>query len=190
MSIKPGTTNLPCASIVSVALADMLAPTATIRPSAIATSRIAFSLREGSMTRPPLTIRSHFTGVAANRPGIAANVAVAAKTNWRRVFMASRVYQNFRPEPARESVPYLSLRGYVHWGVRTHACRVGTRANTFVELQKSVRHKIPGKFQCKPFVRRIGLTGRMERALSSEVAPVTVGSGDPLDTFEGLLGEH
>ena len=32
----------------------MLASTATIRPSAIATSRIASSLREGSMTRPPL----------------------------------------------------------------------------------------------------------------------------------------
>ena len=48
----------------------------------------------------------------------------------------------------------------------------------------------PFEFQCKPFGNRIGLTGRMERALSSEVAPVTVGSGDSLDSFEGLFEQH
>jgi RNA polymerase sigma-70 factor, ECF subfamily len=43
------------------------------------------------------------------------------------------------------------------------------------------------EFQCKPFLSRIGLTVRMGRALSSEVAPVTEGSGGPLDDFEAFV---
>ena len=42
------------------ALAEMLVLRAAIRPGVIATSRIAFTLREGSMTRPPLTNRVVF----------------------------------------------------------------------------------------------------------------------------------
>ncbi len=48
----------------------------------------------------------------------------------------------------------------------------------------------PPQFRCKPLVSRIGLTWRMERALSSEVAPVAVGSGGPLDNFEALFEQH
>jgi hypothetical protein len=81
MSIKPGTTNLPRASVVSVALAGILAWTAAMRPSAIATSRIAFSLRDGSTTRPPLTIRSYFAAGAASELGIPTIAAVAVDTN-------------------------------------------------------------------------------------------------------------
>src|SRR5665213_1370963 len=83
MSIKPGTTNLPRASIVSTASARMAAAIDAIRPLAIATSRIASSLRAGSMTRPPLTIRSYFTAASA---GTRIHVAApaAAQTNCRR----------------------------------------------------------------------------------------------------------
>ena len=86
ISISPGTTSLPRASMVSAAPAGMLAAIAAIRPWAMATSRIASSLREGSMTRPPLTIRSYFTVAAASTSTPRTNVAapVAVQTNWRR----------------------------------------------------------------------------------------------------------
>src|SRR5215472_8696210 len=58
ISISPGATILPRASIVWEASAAMSASTATILPPAIATSRIASSPAEGSMTRPPLMRRS------------------------------------------------------------------------------------------------------------------------------------
>src|SRR2546425_13031414 len=45
---------------------EMWAPPATIRPRAIAMSRIASSLTEGSITRPPLRIKSYFAGTAVN----------------------------------------------------------------------------------------------------------------------------
>jgi hypothetical protein len=58
ISIRPGATILPRASIVSVGSPAMLASTAAILPPAIATSRTASSPTEGSMTRPFLMIRS------------------------------------------------------------------------------------------------------------------------------------
>ena len=45
-------------------------------------------------------------------------------------------------------------------------------------------------FRCKPFLSQIGLTGRMERALSSEVAPVAVASGGSPNNFEGLFEQY
>src|SRR5262249_8140379 len=58
ISISPGATILPRASIVWEASPAMSASTTTILPPAIATSRIALSPAEGSMTRPPLIRRS------------------------------------------------------------------------------------------------------------------------------------
>src|SRR6266705_1662164 len=86
MSSKPVTTYWPRASIDSPASPGMLASTATIRPWAIATSRIALSLREGSMTRAPLTIKSYFAALAESTFGRRTNIAapVAAPTNLRR----------------------------------------------------------------------------------------------------------
>src|ERR1700733_7749000 len=45
-------------------------------------------------------------------------------------------------------------------------------------------------FQCKPPVSQIGLTGRMERAVASEAAPVTVGSSGAVDNFEDLFEQY
>jgi RNA polymerase sigma-70 factor (ECF subfamily) len=50
--------------------------------------------------------------------------------------------------------------------------------------------KLLAEIQCKPASPRIGLNVRMERALSSEVAPVTEGSGGRLDDFETLVEQH
>ncbi len=89
MSSRPGTTILPRASTVSAASAAMFASTAAIRPPAIATSRIASTLSEGSITRPPLMIRSYL-GVCARTlvtRAKAAAPAAAAQTNWRRFSM-------------------------------------------------------------------------------------------------------
>jgi RNA polymerase sigma-70 factor, ECF subfamily len=47
-----------------------------------------------------------------------------------------------------------------------------------------------GDFQCKPLVSQIGLTGRMERAVASEAAPVTVGSSGANDNFEELFEQY
>jgi len=48
----------------------------------------------------------------------------------------------------------------------------------------------PRTLPCKPRDSQIGLTGWMERALSSEVAPEKVESGRPLDNFEELFEQH
>jgi len=64
MSISPGTTSLPRAPIVSAASPTIPASTAAIRPCTIATSRIASIRSEGSMTRPPLMIRSYVAACA------------------------------------------------------------------------------------------------------------------------------
>jgi len=69
------TTDLPRASIMSAASAAMLASTAAMRPPAIATSRIALILSEGSITRPPLMIKSY---VAASTFDARANIAALA----------------------------------------------------------------------------------------------------------------
>ena len=61
--------------MVSAASPAMLASTAAMRPPAIATSRIALILSEGSMTRPPLTIKSY---VAANTFDTRAHIAALA----------------------------------------------------------------------------------------------------------------
>ncbi len=58
MSIKPGTTSLPRASSVAAASAESVGSTAAIRPAAMPTSRTASSRSDGSMTRPPLMMRS------------------------------------------------------------------------------------------------------------------------------------
>src|SRR5712691_5685669 len=87
MSSRPGTTILPRASKVSAASAERLASTAAMRPPSIATSRIASTLSEGSITRPPLMIRSYVAGAArtsVTRANAAAPAAAAALTNWRR----------------------------------------------------------------------------------------------------------
>src|SRR5262245_2609226 len=87
MSMRPGATILLRASIVSVASPAILASIAAIFPPAIATSRMASIPTEGSMTRPPLIIRSY---VAANASGARPNntaLAAAAHTNWRRFIM-------------------------------------------------------------------------------------------------------
>ena len=56
---------LPRASIVSIASGGICGSIAVMWPSVIARSPIALSLREGSMTRPPLMIRSCRLFVAA-----------------------------------------------------------------------------------------------------------------------------
>jgi hypothetical protein len=58
MSIRPGVTILPLASIVSAASPVIVASTAAILPPAIATSRTPSSMTDGSTTRPPLMMRS------------------------------------------------------------------------------------------------------------------------------------
>ncbi len=59
MSIKPGTTSLPRASMAWAAVSvAIVGSTAAMRPPAMATSRMALSLSDGSMTCPPLMIRS------------------------------------------------------------------------------------------------------------------------------------
>ena len=91
MSISPGTTSLPRASIVSAGSPAMLASTAAMRPCAIATSRIASIRSEGSMTRPPLMIRS-YVAVWAKAFGArvtSAAPAAAAWRNWRRFIMVN-----------------------------------------------------------------------------------------------------
>src|SRR5918993_4769813 len=63
MSMSPGVTIRPVASTAFNALAGaMFAATDAIRPSLMATSRIASSLFCGSTTRPPL-IRKSYSGV-------------------------------------------------------------------------------------------------------------------------------
>jgi hypothetical protein len=77
------------ASMTAAPSAAMFASTAAIRPPAIATSRVASSLTEGSITRPPLTMRS-WLRAAANSSAARANtarVAAAARTNWRQFIM-------------------------------------------------------------------------------------------------------
>src|SRR5580704_9989931 len=56
--------------------------------------------------------------------------------------------------------------------------------------ERSPRCFSHAEFKCKPGPPRIGLNVRMERALSSEVAPVTEESGGPLDNFETLVEQH
>src|SRR5438067_13218814 len=61
---------------------------ATMRPPEIATSRTASSRPEGSMTRPPLIIRSYLAGCAADALGPRTSVAApaaAADRNRRRL---------------------------------------------------------------------------------------------------------
>src|SRR5688572_11243832 len=86
MSISPGTTSLPRASIVAVALPTMLVSTAAMRPRATATSRIPSMRREGSITRPPLMIRSYVAACAnaLGRSLTSVVPAAAAQRNWRR----------------------------------------------------------------------------------------------------------
>ena len=75
MSINPGATILPRASIVSLASPMILGSMATMRPPAIATSRMPSSPTEGSTTRPPLMTKSY---VAARTFGMRANIAAPA----------------------------------------------------------------------------------------------------------------
>src|SRR5262249_29724438 len=87
MSMRPGATILLRASIVSLASPAILASIVAIFPPAIATSRMASIPTEGSMTRPPLIIRSY---VAANAFGARPNnteLAAAVHTNWLRFIM-------------------------------------------------------------------------------------------------------
>src|SRR5262249_37864330 len=88
MSIRPGATILPRASMVSVALAVMLGATAAILPALMATSRTPSMPTEGTMTPPPLLTNSKLIGANAYGawPSIAA-LAVAPR-NWRRFNMA------------------------------------------------------------------------------------------------------
>jgi hypothetical protein len=58
VDVDPGATILPRASITAAVSPVMFGSTAAILPAAIATSRTASSATDGSMTRPPLTIRS------------------------------------------------------------------------------------------------------------------------------------
>src|SRR5256712_2056487 len=78
MSIKPGTTSLPRASMTSDASPAVLVSIAAIGPPAIATSRMASSLREGSMTRPLLMIKSYFAGAGVNAFGLRISAAAPA----------------------------------------------------------------------------------------------------------------
>src|SRR5438093_288976 len=98
MSIKPGTTSLPPAAMSSAAWPPMLVSIAAIRPPAIATSRMASSLREGSMTRPLLTIKSYFAGIAVNAFGlrISAAAPAAAPRNCRLLSIVNLLRQHRR----------------------------------------------------------------------------------------------
>src|SRR5207247_3463435 len=71
---------------------------AAIRPPAIATSRMASSLREGSMTRPFLTIKSYFAGIAVNAFGlrISAAAPAAAPRNCRLLSIVNLLRQHRR----------------------------------------------------------------------------------------------
>src|SRR2546423_10800849 len=68
MSISPGTTSFPRASITSAVPAAISVLTAMIRPPPTATSRTASSPRDGSMTRPPLMTRSYAVAASKLRP--------------------------------------------------------------------------------------------------------------------------
>src|SRR3989441_9177234 len=76
----------------------MLVSIAAIRPPAIATSRMASSLREGSMTRPLLTIKSYFAGIAVNAFGlrISAAAPAAAPMNCRLLSIVNLLRQHRR----------------------------------------------------------------------------------------------
>src|SRR5262245_24300897 len=123
MSRRPGTTSLPRASIMSAASAEMLGAIAAMRPLAIATSRTASSLAAGSMTRPPLTIRSKRLDWAARETAADASAAPVAAMNSRRVTKCAnrsatvqllfRVYHACRIDdgaPAHLHVPILEAR--------------------------------------------------------------------------------
>src|SRR5215467_3528741 len=84
MSMRPGATILPRASMVSVASPLISASTAAILPATIAMSRTASSPTDGSITRPPLMTRSY---VAADTIPTQANDAADAQRNWRRFIM-------------------------------------------------------------------------------------------------------
>src|SRR5262245_12089887 len=89
MSISPGTTSLPRASMISADSPVTLALMATMRPLEIATSRTASRRDDASMTRPPLMIRSYLSRVVENADGAQANNAAheAWYTNWRRFML-------------------------------------------------------------------------------------------------------
>src|SRR5215510_15047290 len=132
MSIRPGVTILPLASIVSAASPAIFASTAAILPPAIATSRIASSPTEGSMTRPPLMSRSY---VAASAPGAGANIAVAAvdvARNWRRFIMVDS--STF---VLQEDAGHLCAATAFPIGYRSHSghqgCRPVARTRKFAE---------------------------------------------------------
>src|SRR5215470_14948673 len=84
MSIRPGATILPRASMVSAASPLMSASTAAILPAMIATSRTASSPTDGSITRPPLMMRSY---AAADALPTQASDAADVQRNWRLFIM-------------------------------------------------------------------------------------------------------
>src|SRR6516165_1482200 len=116
MSIRPEVTILPRASIVAAVSPVMFGSTAAILPAAIATSRTPSSPTEGSMTRPPLMIRSK---PAARALGTRAQTAApaAADTNWRRVIIAGLLHsscgRNRRPLRRADAAHNLRSRASV-----------------------------------------------------------------------------
>ena len=78
MSINPGTTSFPRASIDCAEDGEseaMLRPTAAMRPALTATSNTPSRFRPGSMTRPPRIVRSYS---APERRRMLANPPMAA----------------------------------------------------------------------------------------------------------------
>jgi hypothetical protein len=76
------------ASSVSTPSAAIDGATAAMVPRVIATSRTASSPIDGSITRPPLMIRSKAAARALGTPASSmAPVTAPARTNWRRFIM-------------------------------------------------------------------------------------------------------
>src|SRR4051812_48833540 len=88
MSISPGTTSFPAASIVSAAVdAAMFGCTAAILPPAMATSAVLSKGRDGTITRPPLISRSYCAPRNSGSFARVAALAAATERNVRRVTM-------------------------------------------------------------------------------------------------------
>src|SRR5687768_8050892 len=156
MSIKPGTTSLPRASIVWAAPAAMLGSTAAMRPLAMAMSRTASSRTDGSMTRPPRMTRSYFAVCAANRRGARANAAAAVATD--------RNCRRFNPSPLIPTEMLGAMNRCVNSRPRTtphvHVRQVlGKRIGCVMRTQRS--HD--DRQRLGPDLREIDLPGRADR---------------------------
>src|SRR5215204_72307 len=165
MSIRPGTTSLPAASIVAAAsVAARLASTAAIRPPVMATSRTASSRRDGSITRPPLISRSN---LAANSPRAPVSAATpAAPARWR--------------NPLRVSIRELSSDGAPnvcaeqrHRFTLSSACRL---VHNHLQTRQLALHK--GRLQQ---VQPGGIDRRLEHGMAGAVEADELSAEAPVD---------